>query len=73
MKRETRIGTNGRTVTILVPESPEDQAEIDRLAVAHEIDVAHSFGDQPEKRRRLARLRRLAERLRERRKGPGGA
>lgn len=42
---------------ILTPESPEDQAEIVRLAAAGEIDVAHSFGDQPDRRSALLRAR----------------
>lgn len=67
MKRETKVGTNGKTVTILIPESSEDHAEIDRLAAAVEIDVARRVGDQPEKRRRLRLLLTLARRLRERR------
>lgn len=31
MKRETKIGTNGRPVTISKPENREDQFAVDRL------------------------------------------
>lgn len=67
MKREERVGTNGKAITILTSENDTDREELHRLASAGEIDVAASFGDQPEKRKRLARLHRLAERVRARR------
>ncbi len=57
------LGLNGKMVTILPPETPEDQAEIDRPAGVGEIDAAHSFGDQSDKRRQLRLLRTLARRL----------
>lgn len=39
MKPETCTRTSGKTITILVPETPEDQAEIDRLAAADAGDT----------------------------------
>lgn len=55
MNRETRVGTNGKAVTILTPESPEDQDEVVRLAAPIEIDAHHGFGDDTAASRKLRR------------------
>lgn len=64
MRTQTRVGLKGKTITIWIPESAEDRAALAAKATAEGFDVAASFGDQPEQRRRLDRLRRLARRIR---------
>ncbi len=67
MKRETTIGTNGKTIVILTPENEAGRAELHRLAAEGKLDTDGSFGDNPTALRRLALLDQLAKRVRERR------
>jgi hypothetical protein len=38
-----RVGRHGKTVVELIPETPEDDARIEELGRADEVDFGHSF------------------------------
>ena len=46
MKRRYEQTVGGGWVTVLIPETQEDQAEIERMATRGEVDTSASFGDR---------------------------
>lgn len=50
MKKRTYKTIDGGTVTLDVPETPEEEAEVQRRMRAGEIDDGHGFADDKEGR-----------------------
>jgi hypothetical protein len=50
MKETKRVGVNGKTVTILEPESVADAAKLRQMVKEGKVDGRISFGDMREKK-----------------------
>lgn len=52
MKTKTYRTIDGETVTLEIPETPEEEAEIQRKMRSGEIDDGHGFADGKAERRK---------------------